>query len=76
MHYPKDSQRTKMVFRALALSYVTLVISATDKVHCETYFLMARCEAAHEGPLTYPSKLPNISQSSAKSEESKVPALG
>ena len=49
MHYPKDSQRMKMVFQALGLSYVTLVISTTDKVRCETYFLMAKCEAAHEG---------------------------
>ena len=49
MHYPKDSQRMKMVFQALGLSYVTLVISTTDKVRCETYFLMDKCEAAHEG---------------------------
>ena len=49
MHYSRDSARTKMVFLPLVLSYVTLVISATDKVHCETYFLMAKCEAAHEG---------------------------
>ena len=67
-----------MVFRLLVLYYVTLVISATDKVPCDIYFLMDKCEAPNinfpeERPLTYPSKLPNISQSSTKSEESKVP---
>ena len=52
-HYSKDSQRKKMLFRALVLYYVTLEISVTDKVRCETYFLMDKCET-HD--INFPEK--------------------